>query len=244
MCNNCHIYDGYLRYRCGVDFVDPVGAVVPGAQGRVLAVLAETSAELNLRTVARLANVSPAQASRVLPGLVELGLVKRREAPPSSLFRLDAENEAARTVVRLARLRDNVLERISAAAGDLQRPPASVIAFGSFARREADRHSDIDVVIVRPDDVDAGDDTWTAGLDRWCATARAISGNHVEVIEAGAAEAAAKLSEGGPLWEEVARDGVVLFGATLDELLGMAEAHADEAGADLSSARMCPRPQG
>jgi len=57
-----------------MDFVHPVQAVIPGTQGRVLAVLAETTAELNLRTVARLAAVSPAQASRLLPGLVELGL--------------------------------------------------------------------------------------------------------------------------------------------------------------------------
>ena len=207
-----------------MDFVDPVGTVIPGAQGRVLAVLAGAAAELNLRTVARLANVSAAQASRVMPGLVELGLVKRREVPPSSLFQLNTENEAARTVVKLARLRDSVLARVGAAAGDLPRPPASVIAFGSFARREADRHSDIDVVIVRPDDVGADDDMWTAGLDRWCATARAISGNHVEVIETGAAEAATKLSEGGPLWEEVVRDGVVVFGSTLNELRSRSDA--------------------
>lgn len=207
-----------------MDFVDPVGAVIPGAQGRVLAVLAETSAELNLRTVARLANVSAAQASRVMPGLVELGLVERREVPPSSLFRLNAENEAARTVVRLARLRDSVLERIGAAAADLPCPPASVIAFGSFARREADRHSDIDVVIVRPGDVDADDDTWTAGLDQWRANVQAAAGNDVEVIETGNADAAAKLSNGGALWEEIARDGVVVFGATLDELRNGADA--------------------
>ena len=50
-----------------LDFVHPVEAVIPGAQGRVLAVLAETTAELNLRTVARLAGVSVAQVSRVMP---------------------------------------------------------------------------------------------------------------------------------------------------------------------------------
>ena len=50
-----------------VDFVHPVEAVIPGVQGRVLAVLVETTAELNLRTLARLAGVSVAQASRVQP---------------------------------------------------------------------------------------------------------------------------------------------------------------------------------
>ena len=46
------------RYRPEMDFVHPIEAVIPGAQGRVLAVLVETTAELNLRTLARLAGVS------------------------------------------------------------------------------------------------------------------------------------------------------------------------------------------
>ena len=120
-----------------------------------------------------------------------------------------------------------MLERLGTAAGDPPCPPASVIAFGSFARGGADRNSDIDVVIVRPDDVDADDDTWTAGVDRWSESARAISGNHLEVFEAGVAEAATKLSKDGSLWKETVRDGVVLFGATLDELRDLADAHAD-----------------
>ena len=50
-----------------MDFVRPIEAIVPGAQGRVLAVLAETTAELNLRTIAQLAGISQAQASQMAP---------------------------------------------------------------------------------------------------------------------------------------------------------------------------------
>ena len=201
-----------------MDFVHPVEAVIPGTQGRVLAVLAETTAELNLRTVARLADVSPAQASRVLPVLVELGLVERREVPPSSLFRLNRQNVAAQVVVELARSHDMALQRIGSAANDLPVPPVSVIVFGSFARREADRHSDIDAVMVRPDDISAEDDLWVAGVEQWREAARAITGNAVEVIETDRAEVAEKLSNKLALWGDIARDGVVVQGATLDEL--------------------------
>ena len=83
--NNCSGFAGYRDWLALVDFVRPIEAIVPGAQGRMLAVLAETTAELNLRTIAKLAGVSIAQASRVLPGLVELGAVERREVPPSSM---------------------------------------------------------------------------------------------------------------------------------------------------------------
>src|SRR3954447_14713145 len=117
-----------------MDFVHPIAAVIPGAQGRILAVLAETTAELNLRTLARLSSVSVAQASRVMPLLVELGLVERREVPPSSLFRLERTNVAARAVSDLARSRDVVLDAIGDAAKVMSVVPASVIVFGSFAR--------------------------------------------------------------------------------------------------------------
>lgn len=82
-----------------MDFLRPVEAIVPGAQGRVLAVLVETTAELNLRTLAELAGVSQAQASRVLPRLVELGVVERREVPPASLFRLVPEHVGSRALL-------------------------------------------------------------------------------------------------------------------------------------------------
>lgn len=213
-----------MWYGSAVDFVHPVEAVIPGTQGRVLAVLAETTAELNLRTVARLSGASPAQASRVLPGLVELGLVDRREVPPSSLFRLNRQNVAAQAVIKLARSRDTALERMGTAACELPIPPASVIVFGSFARREADRQSDIDTVIVRPDDIDADNDLWAAGIEQWRASIRAITGNPVEVIETGRAEASNKLSTGAPLWQDIVRDGAVVHGATIEELRGVVRA--------------------
>lgn len=207
-----------------MDFVHPVQAVIPGTQGRVLAVLAESTAELNLRTVARLASVSPAQASRVLPGLVELGLVERREVPPSSLFRLNRQHIAAQAVIELARSHDIALERIATAARNLQVPPASLIIFGSFARREADRHSDIDALIVRPDGVDEDDETWAAGLEQWRDVVRSVTGNRVEVIETDRAEATEKLAGRQSVWQDIASDGVVVYGATLDELRGAVRA--------------------
>lgn len=201
-----------------VDFVHPVSAVIPGAQGRVLAVLAETTAPLNLSTLARLAGVSVAQASRVMPGLVELGLVERREIPPSSQFRLIRENVAAQAIIELARSRDAALNQIGSAAADLPLPPVSVIVFGSIARGDADQHSDLDVIIVRPDDVDDDDDGWATSIERWRSEAQAITGNTIEVLEVTQAEARTKLSGNAQLWRDVARDGIVVHGLTMSDL--------------------------
>lgn len=201
-----------------MDYVHPISAVIPGAQGRILDVLVKTTAELSVRTIARLAGISAAQASRVLPQLVDLGIVERREVPPSSQFRLVRSNVAAQALIALSRSRESVVERIGEAAAALPTPPVSVIVFGSFARGEATATSDLDVVVVRPDDLDEDEPQWTASIDGWRDHVRAVVGNPVEILDVSHAEAASKLGGRSTLWRDVTRDGLVVHGLTLDEL--------------------------
>ena len=201
-----------------MDFVRPVEAIVPGAQGRVLAVLSQTTAELNLRTIAQLSGVSQAQASRVLPALVELGVIERREVPPSSLFRIVREHVATRAILALARSTDTVLDELGEMANSLPVPPESVIVFGSFARHEAGIDSDIDMVVVRPSDVDEDDERWAASVEQWRAEVRRLTGNPVEMLEVSTDEARSRLRGRSPLWTEIGRAGRVVHGASLDEL--------------------------
>jgi DNA-binding transcriptional ArsR family regulator len=212
------------RYTIGMDFVRPVEAVIPGVQGRVLAVLAETTAELNLRTIARLSGVSHAQVSRVLPGLVELGLVERREAPPSSLFRLVPEHVATGPLIALSRGLDRVVTEMGRAAAVLPVAPVSLIVFGSLARGEADAESDIDTVFVRPVGVDESDEAWADSVEQWRSQIRRVSGNPVEVFEVGFEEIGARLRSGQAVWRDIRREGIVVHGRALDEL---AEAYLD-----------------
>lgn len=201
-----------------MDFREPVQAVIPGAQGRILAVLSQTSAELNLRTIARLSRVSVAQASRVMPGLVELGLVERREAPPSALFRFVEDHVAARAVAMLADARTIVLQELKLTAGRLSVPPVSVIVYGSFARGEADRSSDIDILIIRPPTAGEDDPEWRAAIDEWLEGARRLAGNRVELLEVAAEEAGAKLRSKKQLWSDIQREGLLVYGQAIENL--------------------------
>lgn len=205
-----------------LDFRRPVEAVIPGVQGRILAVLAETTAELNLRTIARLANVSPAQASRVLPDLVSLGMIERREAPPSALFAMVEDHVAAQTVRALSRCRDAVLEELRVLVRRMRPTPTSAVVFGSFARGQADAASDLDIVLVRPAGIGEGDESWSASLDEFRASVRRLTGNAVATLEVGESEASRRLRRRTPLWTEVLRDGVTVFGSPLEQLGGPA----------------------
>jgi predicted nucleotidyltransferase len=207
-----------------VDFVRPVQAVIPGVQGRVLAVLAETTAELSLSTLARLADVSVAQASRVMPGLVDLGLVERREVPPTSLFRLVREHVGVQAVLALANARVNALDRIGEAASGIRPQPVSVVVFGSFARGQADRDSDIDVMVIRDDKVDEDDESWSESLEGCRGQVQAITGNRVELLHVSASEAARKLRGRSELWRNIQRDGVVVTGVQLEAIADAVDA--------------------
>lgn len=197
---------------------------MPGAQGRVLAVLAETTAELNLRTIAQLSGVSQAQASRVLPRLVDLGVVERREVPPSSLFRLVPEHVAARVVLDLARAADTVLDEIGRMAQALPFPPTSVIVFGSLARREAGPDSDIDLVVVRPTDIDEDNEAWAESIEGWRRDVRRLAGNPVELLEVSDDEVASRLTGRSQVWADIRREGRVVHGLSLDHLTSVRSA--------------------
>lgn len=203
-----------------MDFLHPVEAVIPGAQGRIVGVLARTSGELNLRTIARLSGVSVAQASRVVPGLIALGLVERREAPPSALFRFVPEHVAAGAVLALADARRLVLDEIGRTASGLDPVPVSVVVFGSFARGEAVGESDLDLVLVRPDVVGEDDAGWRAGVEAWIDRVRRFTGNRVELLEVAEHDAARLLRSRKPLWLDVRRDGIVVLGRELALLKG------------------------
>jgi predicted nucleotidyltransferase len=201
-----------------MDFRRPVEAIIPGAHGRILAVLAEASVPLSVRTVARLAGVSVAQASRVLPGLAQLGIADRTDVPPSTLYRLIPEHVASRAVLELARSRQTVVDEMTQMAERIEPAPASVIVFGSFARGESDAGSDIDVLVIRPDGVDQDDAAWSLAIEEWSNAARRLTGNEVSVMEMSEGEAAAGVSSKRPLWHDVLRDGVVLVGVKAQEI--------------------------
>jgi len=207
-----------------MDFARPVEALIPDAQGRVLATLAHTTQELNLRTLAELSGVSIAHAARIVPRLVELGVVERRDVPPAVLVRLVREHVASRAILALSDLRHGFLEELRESARRLEPAPMSVTLFGSFARGDDDAGSDVDVVVVRPSSVDEEDVAWAEAVAGWEAHAMRISGNAVNRIEVSADEVPTLMKSRRSLWQAIREEGVVLLGEPLVEMIGTTRA--------------------
>lgn len=198
-----------------MDYSRPVEALIPGVQGRVLGVLARTDAELTMRTVARLAGVSPNRATTVLNSLIGLGLVERRDVGTSALVRLARENEASKLVVKLAALTETVLGRMAETAASITPGPANVTVFGSFARGQAAAASDIDVLVVRPAVVPAGDPSWERTLGEWSDIAARIAGSPLNLLVVSETELPQLTRRRRSVWANIVRDGVTLVGANL-----------------------------
>jgi DNA-binding MarR family transcriptional regulator len=116
-----------------MDFGRPVEALIPDAQGRVLGTLARTTAELTLTTLADLSGVSLAHVARIVPRLLDLGVVERRDVPAAALVRLTRDNLAARWIVALADLRQTLQDELRAGVQTIEPVPVNVTLFGSFA---------------------------------------------------------------------------------------------------------------
>ena len=94
--------------------------------------------------------------------------------PPSYGWR--ATIEAARAIVRFAQLQQSVTALFVELARGIQPAPASLVIFGSFARGDAGVASDLDVLAVRADRVNADDSHWIDSLGEWEIVSRSRSG--------------------------------------------------------------------
>jgi hypothetical protein len=205
---------------CTVDVARPYAAVTPGVEGDVLAVLAGTTAPLTGRQIARLARrgTSPS-VSLCLDRLVDQGLVHRQVAGRAYLHTLNRDHVAAPVVEALAALRAELLGRLRDALAEWEPAPVHASMFGSAARADGDTSSDIDLLVIRPDGVDAEDDKWRDQVHALAESVHAWTGNHAGISELAEAELAKLRRKPPPVLKDVGADGIDLAGIPVRSLL-------------------------
>jgi len=201
----------YIPTMVPVDYSRPLEAVIPGTAGKVLGVLARTHVELPIRRVAQLAGVSRDRASIEIRRLVVLGVVSRREVAGASLVKLERTNAAALALLALADARSTAISRLIELAKSIEPAPASLALFGSFARGTDDAESDLDVLVVRSDEVEPDDPSWLDSFGSWHDLAWVVVGNPVNVIETSRHELGA-LARTRSLWRTIVDDAITLAG--------------------------------
>lgn len=186
----------------------PLLDVAPSVRGALLQVLARLEQPVTRRKLAATAGVAPGNASAVIEDLIRSGLVSEFVGGRSSMVSLNRGHLAAGPLVALAGLRGELVRRLRERVADW----ADVLGawlFGSVARGEAGRDSDIDLLIIA-DDLDSPD--LHERLSLLQADVRVWTGNDLQLVEHTPASWRKLIRSTNPLVEQIRRDGIPLGG--------------------------------
>lgn len=204
-----------------MDASNPLRTIAPTVDADVLRALALTHRPLSGAVVARVAGRSYARTRSCLHRLVEHGLVSAEDAGSAVHYRLNRAHVLAGPVLAALNAPGAVEEWLVEQVRRWSPPPAAVVLFGSWARGEAGPASDLDLLILREDTVDADDGPWGEQAHHLGEGLEALTGNPVQFLQVSRAELAEAVGEGQPLIASLRTDGRVLLGPSLRELLGV-----------------------
>ncbi len=197
---------------------DPITTVMPSVQGRVLLVIGRTGLELTGRRVAELAGTSPERTRQVLRDMLRNGLIHSRRAGQAILYEANREHVMWPAVQQLVDDADQAIwtvkQRIGATLEDTLGPDASAgvtaALFGSVARGDSGQDSDVDVLLITPNDLDDAivEHTVVATIR----TVEAATGNDCNVYQASREKFDALAHDDDPMITSWSADAAVFHG--------------------------------
>lgn len=192
-----------------MDASRPLAVVTPTLDGDVLAILALADAAFTTGQLHRmLPRFSEDGIRKVLVRLRHQGVVDSERVGNAYLYRFNREHLAAGPVTELAKLRETLLSRIEEHLRSWRWPPVYAAVFGSTARRSATARSDVDLLLVRPDETP--EEEWAQQVTALSTAVARWTGNDAQPIEFSAGELKERGTE--PVLNDVLREGLTVFG--------------------------------
>lgn len=205
-----------------MDLSDPISVVIPSLEGQVLRVLAHTTTPLSGSRIAELVTTGSNPGIRTaLSRLVRHGTVLARRSGPSILYTANRDHLTWPTIEHAVQAADTLLDTLQnriadlaqAHLGQIDSEHTTLALFGSVARGASTLDSDIDIVAVFPDNIDAHTieqfvDAVTAGVERW-------TGNSCNVYDVTSTRLAQLIAASDPMIESWTTDAQTFLGPDL-----------------------------
>lgn len=190
-----------------VNLRSPAQDLLSGPRGLVVSTVAQLHRPVTVRTLAHHAGVSPQTALDTVNDLSDVGLVQVERAGRSLMVSLNRGHLLAEPLIAAVETRGRLLERLSGHLANWT-DLAGGWLFGSAARGDGDRRSDIDVLLVA--DSDANIDEWTRSAADLHALVERWTGNRLQLVEHTRTTLAELVRSQSPLIQAIRRDGVPL----------------------------------
>lgn len=190
-----------------VDLSAPIEDVIPGHRGAVLAALVRLRQPITGRQLAAQAAVPPATARRIIDDLAEAGLVDLQPIGRAIGVTLNRRHLAVPALEQLVAMRAGLIERLRTAIGKWAEPAAAGWLFGSAARGDGDRRSDVDVVVVARRKASP---LWDEQIGALARLVSDITGNTAQVIDYTSARFRELVRVANPLVRSLRVEGIEL----------------------------------
>lgn len=200
----------------------PFMVVTPTVDGDVLSVLARAETSFTPPQIHRLVGKrSEAGIRRALERLSEQGVVRSQRAGHAIQYELNRDHLAAEAVTTIANLRQTFISRLRQLLSGWTAQTPYAALFGSAARGTMSTSSDIDIFVLRTDEVD-DDDEWRAQIFQLESTVHRWTGNDAQVLEYDESDVTVE-GHSDLVLAEVLRDGISLAGSPtyLRHILGI-----------------------
>jgi predicted nucleotidyltransferase len=199
-----------------VDLGSPISVVVPSLDGPVLQVLAQADEGLSGRQIHKLAGSGSVAGVRlVLQRLAATGLVHVDDLGNSLLYRLNRKHLVAPVVELLADLRSTLVSRLADEISRWRIPPVHASVYGAVARGDGDLDSDVDLLLIRPDQHEFEDVLWEDQVTRLMQTVVDLTGNPAHIFELSQTELANHLATEDPILNDWIQPSIQLTGVPL-----------------------------
>ncbi|MHB1538766.1 MAG: nucleotidyltransferase domain-containing protein [Solirubrobacteraceae bacterium] len=155
-------------------------------------------------------------------GLTRLRQVTRSAPSPlnAQLYTLNREHLLAAAVQEMATAGVELIRRLRDAIGGWEVPAVHASLFGSAARGDGGIDSDIDLLIVRPRELDAESEPWRTQLEALAEQVHRWTGNHAGISEISETDLPRLRDEQPAILTELRSDAVDLAGMSTRTLLG------------------------
>jgi hypothetical protein len=192
-----------------MDFGRPLATVTPTLDGDVLAVLATNDVAFTTGQIHRILDrFSEEGIRKVLVRLAQQGVVLVERAGNAYTYRFNSSHLAAEAIASMARMPNTFLDRLEALYAAWLEPPRYAAVFGSAATGSMTVDSDIDLFLVRRDEVP--DEIWEGQRGELSEQVSRWTGNDARAVEYSIAGLRAGRDE--PVLRDVVEHGLTVAG--------------------------------